>query len=460
MSYVKMFAREYTVQYADICLRMASTHLKDLLPVASKTFSWFPEQGNEVLCQRAEDWQASLKEIGERYQNQEDQDRFLVAFHEYGHKYVALAKELGSLKFAEMTNESLREAYERYFSIWISYTGYLWVSFVFNDILAEKGQHILAGKSISDKRAHDILTILFSPSKKGGIWQLQEYLLQFKEKGLKELPPEVVERIVADYAWMPCLDLQNDPWDGGHLQLFYAQLTAPDVSPLSFAQAAEELHLTPEEKRLFSNIKELAYVKDMRDVYRRQGVYAVLPFFDELGRRFKLSRSQVAYYTHDELVAALNGSFRLSANEIQNRKAGFLLQWKGEEIVLSTKAADIEAFKKNFSEDADQEIKGVVASRGVVRGKVKIVRGVQDLVKVEVGDILVAITTHPDFVPAMQRAAAFVTDEGGLTSHAAIVSREMKKPCLVGTKTGTNMLQDGDLVEVDANQGIVRLLKT
>jgi len=72
------------------------------------------------------------------------------------------------------------------------------------------------------------------------------------------------------------------------------------------------------------------------------------------------------------------------------------------------------------------------------------------------GDILVSIATDPDIVPAMKKAAAFVTDQGGMTSHAAIVAREMNKPCVIGTKIATRVLQDGDYAEVDAHKGIVK----
>ena len=67
--------------------------------------------------------------------------------------------------------------------------------------------------------------------------------------------------------------------------------------------------------------------------------------------------------------------------------------------------------------------------------------------------------TTPDYIPAMKKAAAFVTDEGGITCHAAIIAREMKKPCIVGTKIATQILHDGDLVEVDADKGVVRIIK-
>ncbi|MEY2664432.1 MAG: hypothetical protein RIT04_240, partial [Candidatus Parcubacteria bacterium] len=77
----------------------------------------------------------------------------------------------------------------------------------------------------------------------------------------------------------------------------------------------------------------------------------------------------------------------------------------------------------------------------------------------EDGSVLVTSMTRPEFVPLMKKAIAIVTDEGGITCHAAIVSRELKKPCIIGTKVATQVLKDGDMVEVDANSGIVRILK-
>ena len=66
--------------------------------------------------------------------------------------------------------------------------------------------------------------------------------------------------------------------------------------------------------------------------------------------------------------------------------------------------------------------------------------------------------TRQDFVPMMRKAIAIVTDEGGITCHAAIISRELKKPCLVGTEIATKMIKDGDLIEVNADKGLVKLI--
>jgi phosphohistidine swiveling domain-containing protein len=106
-----------------------------------------------------------------------------------------------------------------------------------------------------------------------------------------------------------------------------------------------------------------------------------------------------------------------------------------------------------------KNLKGQVAFPGIVQGFVRIVRKQKDLSKVGRGDIIISPMTTPDFMPAMRRAAAFVTDEGGITCHAAIIAREYKKPCVIGTKSGTTFFKDGDLAEVDANKGIVKIVK-
>ncbi len=104
-------------------------------------------------------------------------------------------------------------------------------------------------------------------------------------------------------------------------------------------------------------------------------------------------------------------------------------------------------------------IKGKIAFAGVAKGRIKIVFTQRDFIKVRKGDILVTNMTSPAFVNLLKKTAGFITDEGGITCHAAIVARELKKPCIIGTKIATKVLQDGDLVEVDANKGIIKIIK-
>ncbi len=102
-------------------------------------------------------------------------------------------------------------------------------------------------------------------------------------------------------------------------------------------------------------------------------------------------------------------------------------------------------------------LSGAAASPGIGTGIVKILQSPKEIAKVKIGDILVAKMTSPDYVPAMKKAVAIVTDEGGLTSHAAIVSRELGIPCVVGSKTATKTLKEGQVVTVDGSKGMVFL---
>ncbi|HOW34288.1 MAG TPA: phosphoenolpyruvate synthase [Methanoregulaceae archaeon] len=100
-------------------------------------------------------------------------------------------------------------------------------------------------------------------------------------------------------------------------------------------------------------------------------------------------------------------------------------------------------------------VKGQGASPGVATGRVVVIRDVKDTGSVKAGDILVTKMTNPDMVPAMQKVAAIVTDEGGMTCHAAIVSRELGTPAVVGTRNATSILKPGQLVTVDGEKGFI-----
>jgi phosphohistidine swiveling domain-containing protein len=112
-----------------------------------------------------------------------------------------------------------------------------------------------------------------------------------------------------------------------------------------------------------------------------------------------------------------------------------------------------------ISKNSILEVKGQTAFKGKIKGIVRIVIKSEDFSKFTDGEILVTHMTRPEFVPLMKKASAIITDEGGITCHAAIVARELSKPCIIGTKNATQILKDGDLVEVDADNGVVRIIK-
>ncbi len=140
------------------------------------------------------------------------------------------------------------------------------------------------------------------------------------------------------------------------------------------------------------------------------------------------------------------------------------MEWayeNGKLYIVQSRAITTLKLKEKVEKEREEEIKGEVltrglpASPGIATGPVKIVLSLDELDKVQDGDILVTTMTNPDMVPAMKRAAAIVTDEGGMTCHAAIVSRELGIPAVVGTGNITKLVKDGDIITVDATKGII-----
>jgi pyruvate,water dikinase len=105
------------------------------------------------------------------------------------------------------------------------------------------------------------------------------------------------------------------------------------------------------------------------------------------------------------------------------------------------------------------ELSGLGSSPGNAIGKAVVVRTSKDLHRVLKGDVLVTTMTTPEFVPALERACAIVTDEGGILCHASIVSRELHRPCVVGTRIATKVISDGDEIQVNATAGKVKIIK-
>jgi len=114
-----------------------------------------------------------------------------------------------------------------------------------------------------------------------------------------------------------------------------------------------------------------------------------------------------------------------------------------------------EVTKKDPGKKGTKLLEGLGASPGVASGPVRIIKNPSEINKVKEGDILVAVMTNPDYVPAMRRAAAILTNEGGRTSHAAIVSRELGLPAIVGSGQATKLLKNGEIITVDGSEGFI-----
>jgi len=182
-------------------------------------------------------------------------------------------------------------------------------------------------------------------------------------------------------------------------------------------------------------------------------------YAEEISRRLSLGES-VYFYRFDELIEMLGGK-RIT---IPNRSA---VVWgkfsEGKDV--TGKDADLIIDRLQRVDRSQKEFSGSIGNKGYYKGKVKKIEFSEktdfkkEISFMKEGDVLVSGSTGPEMILACKKAGAIITDEGGIISHAAIVSRELGIPSVIGTKIATRLLDDGDMVEVDANKGVVRILK-
>ena len=179
-----------------------------------------------------------------------------------------------------------------------------------------------------------------------------------------------------------------------------------------------------------------------------------LPLFEELSHRCELTLKQFFLSTPTEISQRLSGK-KLSLPTSPKRG---VVRFGNKIIILtSDESKETNLFVQRVG-DLNQ-VKGQVVYSGKVQGEVVVIKTMAEFGKMKKDDILVCPMTNPDFVQLLHKAKAIVTDQGGILCHAAIVSREFKLPCIVGTEIATKVFKDGDLVEVDAEKGIVRRVK-
>ena len=172
------------------------------------------------------------------------------------------------------------------------------------------------------------------------------------------------------------------------------------------------------------------------------------------------------FCTVEEIVALLAKGKVPSVETLKERRHYLVLattQKNGKKnTVLFTGQKARSFVKKNVIKERiakGQQLKGQIASPGLIKGEVRVINQVKDLPQMVDGAVLVSVATNPDLMPAIKKSSAIITELGGMTCHAAIVSRELNKPCVIGVRNAAKILKDGDIVEVDAYHGIVRRLK-
>jgi phosphohistidine swiveling domain-containing protein len=237
----------------------------------------------------------------------------------------------------------------------------------------------------------------------------------------------------------------------------YAKLLMPDLP--------DAISLSPADKNLSDMLRVGAFIKDDVSSLLEERGTMLASLFEEIARRLAVSTDDLYYLTLVEIADALNHG-KSVADLSQDRKDITVLYYPDKKLLMY-EGASAETMLKDggFSEIAamvaeHSQLHGQVASLGKASGRAVVVKNSDEaMVQVREGDVLVAPYTAPEYLPAMRKVVAIVTETGGITSHAAIVSREMKIPCVIAVPNVTSILHTGDMIEVDADAGTISVLE-
>lgn len=355
-----------------------------------------------------------------------------------GQDLVNFTKRLKSRSLSKSSNNELKRSYDKYFNYLKEYCICLWQSFymveaasiVFEERLREK---------VSPIKLNEAIQMYSQPSKKSIMLFIKDYFEKVHDKKKRIL------YIKRNFPWMGNTDVFSEPLQDSEIIDYVNSFKTQEEAAVRQGPLSND--------KIIKIYQELLYIKDKRDEYRREAFYHGLVLMKEIADRMKISLKELGLLAPGELFS------RNYKTLIKERKHGYIIEYRSNKTIISQGGGKkLEILQNETTKDVS-EFKGTIGCPGIAKGEVQLIKGHSDIKKFKKGNILVSITTHPDYIPAMHKASGFITDEGGITCHAAIVSRELGKPCIVGTKIATSVLKDGMVVEVRANHGLVKILK-
>lgn len=441
----------------------------------------FKEGANVVICQDKVEKEEALNSFFRSVKNIRSYRRFEHSYLDINRRFLEFGKKVFQTDFSKWSDNKLIGFYKKFTALHHEHMLVSqWLFFYLAEMFPERIKKEIS-PVIKSSELEKCIEVVFTPTITSQIikehWELLKIAGDYQLKKIKNLQ-EFDRRIDAHtlkYQWIPVIDLFLDkPWTKDYFTREFKKILKDnpaqklrDVNK-KFAKNKKEWERvlkmkiwSQKQQQLLKIAHLVSFYKDDRDDNRRKAYFYLKKMYQEMARRLGMTLKNLSFLTSEEIFKALRNK-KPPLTSIEERKKLFLLLFKNKKIeVLTGKKAKviIDDLLKEEVKLMNQKILGIVVMKGKIRGRVKIVKTKLDLNKVKAGNIMVAVTTHPDFVPAMRKSGAIITDEGGLLSHAAIVSRELKIPCIVNTKNATKILRDGQLVEVEATKGVVRVLK-
>jgi len=465
-NWVKQYTRPHSLQ-TDLPARFLWFLVNPYYRI--KNIMYVPVTDRKADCYFKEnEWKILMTRLAkEFYRDRSFIKKNFTRFRGQRRRYLQIAKKLRSYALRQLSNDQLLTAYQEYVNSYAWYAYFFFFPWSLDQVIDPLFYKELQRKTLTN--ADKIYLAVTSPTKKNVIDLQRDGLLRAKAEGRLK---SILKKHVLKYGWLGIYDVNDKPLTGkdflhdvNSVKRPWAFLKDDDKKMRQrrkeYNQALVLLKHHPQLYRTAVLIHEYVWLRTERVDIFRQCLWLIQPFFRLIEKRLSLPWGHAAHLTIDEMIDYLRvGKVPNKALLSLQHRHGQLTYYKnGKLTIIRQQKIIIEIVTRELGTLDFKHlitVKGVTASPGRATGKVKVLFKPSQATKMKKGDILIANMTHPDYMSAMKKAAAIVTDEGGITCHAAIISRELNIPCVIGTKIATKVFRDGDRVEVDASNGVVK----
>ena len=467
---------EFKMLYSSCFMEVVLTKITKYYPWAWPQYAAIYKKGRMLWINE----ERELLDVGSKYFkkyliNKNNYNNHWKKYKNWISKYDKLDKLLNKIDLNKLEDEELYSRIKEFYMLNIEF----WLIVFVPEIANWGGEHLLKNKltEIDKKKSDNYLEILSAPVKYSFFQREELDLLKIAIIKNKKDRNRAIKVHTQKYYW-----LLNSY--GGN-RILTTKYFAKKLNGLIKNSDAEinqkEIHnsLKHNKSRKKELIKDLKLNEDIQLIarqlsqsiwwqdHRKAYIWKMNYHWDKilkaLSNRTKWKFEELQWFWAYELLTLLKNPERFSKRNILKRSNYYLLYGQNDKLKKTTDIKLINKYIKTFwPEDKIniKNIKGLVVSKGkgeIIKGTAKIIRDpFKDINKMKPGDILVASMTSPEYIVAMRKASAIITDVGGMTCHAAIVSRELGIPCIVDTKIAIRALKDGDEVEVDADKGVVK----
>ena len=369
---------------------------------------------------------------------------------------IEWALQMRRKDFSNTPNKKLLRLFEDYWEHLRKAAAFMLVKHNLNRVLERRIKAKINQLKELKSDSSEVFDNLLSPAKETLITKGRRELsdLAFQKK----INQKAIDKWLQKYDWIEAFT-----WLGKPLQKteVIKKLTQSKEEKNTKENTAKDNHIVTDDQSLLVEIEALQYLLYFH-TFEIECLFAAhywaRNLLQEICSRLDITFQEYPYFTYPEIINALNGK-PLDKTKIMKRKNNHYAIYLFHDEISIIEGDGLKRLMRSVDKMKEKtELRGRTAFLGKVKGYAIIVKSINDFSRLKKGDILIATMTTVDFTPYLKTVGAIVTNEGGITSHAAIMSREFQIPCIVGTHEATKIFKDGDLVEVDANTGIVRLL--